>query len=287
VYLFSYQVPANMVGVVFTLGKFNSADADPGLKFKWPSPIQTVEMIDLRTRLFKTKKLEVLTRDKNNLNVTVSTGWSITDPKNFIEKLKTVNEAERQLRDRVGSTLIKAIGEFYLHDLFNQNKELQQQKYAQFEGRMKELLAKFDLEGPASDWGVKIDYLAVEQIIFPDDVSKKVFERMKQERAKESQKFKAQGESEAKKIISEADANAKKILAEAKSTAEIMKGKGDAEAAEHYKIFKENPKLAKYLREIKTLRKILASGKVTPILDPSKHAPFTLLQEGAAPVIGK
>ncbi len=283
IYLFSYQVPSNYVGVKFTLGKFSTVDKDPGLKFRWPAPIQTVRLLDMRIRLFDTKKQEQLTKDKNNVIVTVSTGWNITDPKKFVEKLKTVDEAEKMLKSRVDSAKNKALGEYYLNELINTNAEYQQKKFTNFENRIKFLLNN-DLTASA-DWGVKISYLGIKQLAFPEDTTEKVFARMIEERAEESKKYRAEGDSKAKEIVSSAKTNSEKILAEAKAKAEIIKGDGDAEAATYYKVFKKNPDLAKYLREIKSLRIIMNSGNVTPILDPSKHSPFTLLEENSAPKI--
>jgi len=282
VYLFSYQVPANAVGVVFRLGKFRSVDAEPGLKIKWPAPIETVRKLDMRMRLFETKKQEAQTRDKNNLVVTITTGWHITDPKTFIERLKNEAGAEKNIVALVDSARNKALGEFYLHDLIHPDFEQQQKRFAAFESRMRHYL---DAELLKADWGVSVDFLAVKQMIFPETVSEKVFARMKAEREKESRRYRTEGDSEAKRIVSGAEAEAQKTLAAARAEAEILRGKADAEAAEHYKVFKKNPDLANYLREIKALRKILASGKVTPVLDASRHAPFTLLEEDAAPEI--
>lgn len=283
VYLFSYQVPSNYVGVVFTLGKFSTVDSAPGLKAKWPAPVQTVKLLDTRVRLFDTKKQEALTRDKNNVIITISTGWRIIDPKKFVERLKTVESAEKMLESRVDSARNKALGEFYLHELINANTTFQQKKFAEFEQRIQELL-NADLITSA-DWGVEITYLAVKQLAFPADVTEKVFARMIEERSEESKRYRAEGESKAKEIVSSAEAESQKILAEANAQAEIFKGEGDAKAAEYYTVFKKNPELAKYLREIKSLRKIMASGKVTPVLDASKHTPFTLLEKDAVPEI--
>ncbi|MHC4871821.1 MAG: protease modulator HflC [Planctomycetota bacterium] len=283
IYLFSYQVPSNYEGVVFTLGKFSTVDKDPGLKAKWPFPIQTVRLLDTRVKLFDTKKQEALTKDKNNVIVTISTGWHIVDARKFVERLKTVESAEEMLESRVDSARNKALGEFYLHDLINSNTEYQQEKFKAFEHRIMGLLNN-DLEF-SSDWGVNITFLAVKQISFPADVTEKVFARMIEERSEESKRFRAEGDSQAKVYISEAESNAEKILAEAKAKAEIIKGEGDAKAAEYYKVFKENPELAGYLREIKSLRKIMASGKVTPVLDAAKHSPFNLLEKNSIPEI--
>ena len=50
---------------------------------------------------------------------------------------------------------------------------------------------------------------------------------------------------------------------------------GDAEAAEYYKIYNEDPELAAFLRQIESLRKILKNK--TTLMIGTDSAPFTLL----------
>ena len=132
-----------------------------------------------------------------------------------------------------------------------------------------------------ADWGVTVDFLAVQQLNFPKDTTEKVFERMKAERSEESRAYRARGEQEAKKIVADADAKAKSIIAKARAEAEIIRGRADAEAAQYYGVFKENPTLANYLRSLDTLRRVL--GKQTNLLLYTEHAPFDLLESNAVP----
>ena len=50
---------------------------------------------------------------------------------------------------------------------------------------------------------------------------------------------------------------------------------GDAQAAEYYKIYNEDPELAAFLRQLESLKKIL-KNKTTLMID-TNSAPFTLL----------
>lgn len=276
-YLFSFQVQAGYVGLVYTFGRFSSAQTEPGFNFKLPYPIQTVRELDVRTRIFDTKSVECLTKDKKNLNITVSTGWRITDPALFVSQLKNTAEAESALSMRVNSARNKALAEYALNDLVNTDFQNQQKNFANFEERMLDFLRK-DLA--SSDWGLSVEFVALKQMEFPKEVADQVFERMKKERQEESARYREEGKREAEKIRSSARAEATKIIARAEAESERIRGEGDAAAAKHYGVFRENPELANYLREIKTLRKVLANKKSTVILS-TRTAPFSQLEAGS------
>lgn len=289
VYLFSAQVPAGQVGVLFTFGKYSRTFEEPGLHFRLPSPIQEVRLIDTRTRLFESKYQECMTKDQKNLSILITTGWCIRDPELFIRKLQNAENAESRIKSRIDSARNRALAEFELHDLVNTDFDQQQKSFNQFEQRMRDLV-RADLkptaapatgEGEAEDLGVEVTYIAVQQMTFPEETSQKVFERMKKEREKESKAYISQGESEAKKIISDAEAEKQETVAKAMAEAEITRGKADAEAAKYYAVFQKNPELARYLRSVKTLRKVLS--KESTVLLSTDNAPFDLLEKDAVP----
>ncbi|MBN1256679.1 MAG: hypothetical protein JXA52_03115 [Planctomycetes bacterium] len=281
VYLFAYQVPAGKVGVLIRLGDIKTPiDETPGLKFRLPWPFDEVRLLDMRTRLFSTKLQECLTKDKRNLNFKITAGWRIVDPNTFINRLKTVEEAEKSLVSRVDSARGRAVGEVELHDLINEDFNLQQEKFAAFEDKIKETL---NLELKQADWGVTIDFLTVQQIGFPQPTTNDVFKRMIAERSEESKKIISEGESEGESIVSKAEAEKRSQLALADAKARIIRGEGDAAAAKHYTIFRQNPELANYLRSIQTLRKVMTER--TTLLLTTKQTPFDLLEQDAVPEV--
>ncbi len=274
-YLFTFQVPAATWGVVYWFGEYKRTHEEPGLKFRWPTPIEEVELLDQRVRLFDTRLQENLTRDKNNLLVKITTGWKITDPRKFINRLRTEVEAEKNIRSRVENVYNKTLGEYYFYELVNTDYAQQQETFREFEQKMR---MRLNEELQQADYGVAVDVLAVQQMTFPASVSEKVFNRMIRERETESKAYRAEGESEYRSTVSEAETEANKILAKARAEAQIKRGQGDAEAAEHYKVFKENPELANLLREIQSLRQILAEQRTTLVLS-TEDLPFHLLRE--------
>src|ERR1044071_4645787 len=78
--LFTFQVRQTDVVVVTTFGKPTRTETEPGLKFKWPYPIQQLTRFDKRIQNFEDDFEEAMTADSYNLNAMVYVGWTIADP---------------------------------------------------------------------------------------------------------------------------------------------------------------------------------------------------------------
>ena len=89
----------------------------------------------------------------------------------------------------------------------------------------------------------------------------------------------AEGKSEAQRIRSEADRKAAETISQAEAEAKKIRGEGDELAAKNYAVFRKNPELALFLRNLEAL-KISLTDKDTLILD-TDTPPFTLLKPGA------
>src|SRR5687767_8873035 len=81
--LFTFQVRQTEVVAVTTFDRPSRFVSDPGLKFKWPYPIQKLYRFDKRTQNFEDDFEETLTRDNYNLLAMVYVGWTIAEPQRF------------------------------------------------------------------------------------------------------------------------------------------------------------------------------------------------------------
>ena len=95
---------------------------------------------------------------------------------------------------------------------------------------------------------------------------------MRTEREKEAREIRAGGEEEARKVKATADKERKVILAEARKTAELMKGKGDAEAIEIVsKSFGKDPEFYEFYRSLEAYRSSLNGSTDTMVLSPDSN----------------
>src|SRR5204862_6804110 len=75
--LFTFQVRQTEVVMVTTFGRPTRPVREPGLKIKWPYPVQQVYRFDKRTQNFEDDFEETLTRDNYNLLTVVYVGWTL------------------------------------------------------------------------------------------------------------------------------------------------------------------------------------------------------------------
>ena len=66
-------------------------------------------------------------------------------------------------------------------------------------------------------------------------------------------------------------------MAATEARAKAIRGAGDAEAAQYYKMLEADPEFAMFLREIETLKKTLKER--TTVVLPADAEPFKLLKE--------
>ncbi|MEO7300029.1 MAG: protease modulator HflC [Verrucomicrobiota bacterium] len=274
--LFTFQVRHTEVALVTTFGKptrdYNTDPnkPEPGLKWKLPWPIQKVQKFDKRIQNFEDKFSETQTGDGKNILINVYVGWTITNPKLFRERFDgSVPRAEQILGGIINDSKNTVVGKHpFSHFISTDPKEL---KFAQMEeeisGRIK--------DAAQEQYGIRINFLGIKKLGLPENITQKVFDRMKEERGRVVAGIKAQGEAEAQKIISTADTERAKILSEADGKAREIRGKGEAEAAKAYEIFEKNPTLAILLLKAEALEESLKE-RSTLILD-QRTPPFDLL----------
>ena len=133
-----------------------------------------------------------------------------------------------------------------------------------------------DLKGPVlKDYGIEIKTLGIKQLKISADVTKQVFERMKAERQRRTDATTSEGDAEATRIRAEANKKRDVLLAAAEARAKTIRGQGDAEAAQYYKMLEEDPQLAIFLRNLEALMMTLKEHATVVI--PADADPFRLL----------
>ena len=102
-YMFTYQVRQDEIAFVNTLGKDSDPIEKPGLRTKWPWPIQSVYKFDKRVHVKTTRYDQVMTSAGENegsasVMMQFYFGWKIDDPSLFMKGTKG-SDSEARLRD--------------------------------------------------------------------------------------------------------------------------------------------------------------------------------------------
>ena len=102
-YMCTFQVRFTEVAIKKTWGEPDEdAITEPGLKLKWPRPIQSVVVYDRRIRILEDRTEETRTIDGKNLLLTTFTLWRITDPVKFHTNFPvSVEDGEKKLRTTI------------------------------------------------------------------------------------------------------------------------------------------------------------------------------------------
>jgi len=275
IYMITFQVDYNQIVVVKTFGKADETSVyvgkpgDPqaagflgNLHFKWPPPIQTTSRYDARVQLLETRLEQIQTADKKTVIPSVFVTWQIEDPLAFYKAVREIKEAQKQLLARLRDA--KSVIQSYRFDELT-NADPAKLKLAQAEEEMRAKL-QAALTDPR-DYGIKITAVGIKRLVLPEDVTEKVFDRMRSTREAIAERARSEGTAAATSIRGKANAASKLIMDFASKRADEIRAEGVAAAAEVYEQFKQDEEFAQFLRRIKAIREILAKQS-TIFADP-------------------
>ncbi len=270
-YLISFQVRETESVLVTRFGQPVRTITEPKLCFKLPAPIERVHRFDSRMHVFEADLGETTTKGAVPIIVNTYVVWRISEPLKFLNTVGTVKEAEVKLYSQITDTQNRVIGQHSFGEFVNSDPA--NIKFKEIE---EEMLT--DLEQTLSnEYGIEIKTLGIKQLKVNKDVTVKVFERMKAARSLRTKATISEGQGQATRIRGDADFKKSVLLTTAEARALAIRGQGDAEAAKHYKKLEEDPELAKFLRNIDSLAKML--NERSTIVIPADSEPFKLLKE--------
>lgn len=267
---FSFQVREIESALVTTFGRPTRQITEPGWYFKWPPPIEWVHKFDSRMIDFESALVETTTKGAVPIIIKTYVVWKIAEPLKFFNSVETVKEAENKLRSQLKDTQNRIVGQYSFSEFVNSDKS--RIKIDQIEQKMLS-----DLQLAVRDnYGIEVKAIGIKQLKINEEVSKDVFVRMRAERNHRTETTVSEGQAEAAKIKTDADSKKAELLATAQARATAIRGQGDAEAAQYYKLLEADPEFAIFLRNIEALKEILKERST--IVFSADTEPFTLLK---------
>lgn len=217
-----YVVNQWETGVVLRLGEIVKADVEPGLHFKTPF-INNVRKFDSRLQTLDAAPERYLTSEKKNLEVDSFVKWRIKD----VEKFYTTMNGDNRL---AGMRLGQIVKDGLRAEFGNRTvKEVISGERVEIAQKIKKTTSD-----AATSFGIEIEDVRIKRIDLAKDISESVYRRMEAERNRVAKDLRSKGSESAEKIRADADRQRVVLLADAYSEAEILRGKGDAKAAEIY-----------------------------------------------------
>lgn len=273
--LVAFIVDTTEYAVVLQFGRPVKTILEPGLHWKWPEPVQTVQRYDNRLQVYEAGQVEFLTKDKKSVVVDYYGAWKVKDPLRFLETVKDKVGAEARLSDVFSSALGVQLGRYELADLVNIDPQ-QMKLHEMLQQVVTNCVAR------ASEYGIEAVNVEMRALNFPEKNKLSVFRRMKAEREQTARLYRSEGSEEAAKIRADAKKEQQRLLAEAYRQSEITRGEGDAEAIRIYaEAFQKDPDFYKFTRTLAAYEKII-NDKTTAVL-PADSELFRLFGEGQPP----
>ncbi|USO00091.1 MAG: hypothetical protein H6810_05360 [Phycisphaeraceae bacterium] len=283
-FAFTYTVRFTEKAVVTTFGRAgeHAVIDKPGLKFKWPYPIQSVTKYDTQVRVLETRSQTQQTADDAQIIIEAFATWWVSDPLAFFQRFSGAGDrAEdhfKQAEEILRTTLRSALGEtskYKLTDLFNADpaksklSELEDRIFAQLTtGSLPNAGGSGQPGGGLRDYGIEVTLVGINRIVLPEDTTKEVIKRMGANRDRLAKQLESQGTAQASAIRANAQADAEKIKAFTNRLADEIRSKGEAEAAPYLAQQASNPELAVFLQNVKMMREAMAK-RFTLVLSAS------------------
>lgn len=254
--------PSNYDAVQDTINSSNryanvSISTKVGLHFKMPF-IEHVEKFENRLITYKTASRQVTTFDKKILILSNNAQWQIVDPLLFRVTMKNINQASLRLDDILYSEINVQVGKTDAHTLIADKVYIE---------AMSEQIVQ-DVNKEMIKYGIQV----IDNRILKTDLHESnilnIYARMEAERKQKAQQYRSEGEEEKLKIISGADKDAAIMISEAQKEAEILKGEGDALAAQIYsQAYSADPEFYEFYRTLEMYKATLTG--TTMVIDES------------------
>jgi modulator of FtsH protease HflC len=251
-----YVVDESQQALVIRLGAPLSKVSSPGLKFKVPF-IDSVVLYDNRLQILAPPAEQIILGDQKRIEVETYTHFRIRDPLRFYQAVRSLEQANAQLTQLVGSSLRRELGQVSLLYLLTADRE--------------KVIAKTekDVADKANALGIEVTEVRLHRADLPLETSQAIYDRMKSERQREAKELRAQGFEWAQQIQAKADRDRTVLLSEAQRQATITRGEGDAEANRTLSAaFSKDARFYKLYRSLQTYRQALAGTQPTLILTP-------------------
>lgn len=265
--------------IVLRFGKPVRIEENSGFYLRWPSPVETVVLVDRRLHHADIRLSETLTKDQRNVIVPVFFTWRVADALRFHTAVRDAENARGKLDALVTSARNSVLGRHVFADLIAGESGIS--PLSRLEKEMLDLAASDARE----QLGLELLSTGISQIQLPEANTASVFRRMRAERKREATQYRAEGRAKATEMKAETDKEATGLIADARRQAEEIRGKAEAEASAIYAAAHgRDPQFYRFLREMQSLRSI-ADRNTTVILDTG-IAPFEWLkttETGASP----
>ena len=252
-----FVVDERELAIKFRFGEILRTDYDPGLHFMVPF-INDVRKFDRRVLTRNYPSEQFLTSEGKILNVDFYVKWRIADVGQYYQATSGDEEAAaRRLAEIVKDGLKGVIARRTIQQVVAAER-------AEFIGDIIQVAGS-----SVQQLGITLVDVRVKKIDLPDDVLDSVFNRMRQDFARQAAQLRAEGDEMAQRVRATADRERTELLAQATREAEKIRGEGDAKAAAIYAgVYQRSPEFYAFHRSLEAYRKSMGKSEDILVLSP-------------------
>jgi len=267
--LSAFTVNQRELAIKLRLGEVVESGYEPGLYWKIPG-YHTIRKFPRRIMTIQDRPERIFTAERRALQVDFFVKWRIVNAVNFYTSTGGFEDvASDRLSEIIKNAIVTEFGK----------RSVQQAISVERAELMQDMLAT--ASAAASGLGVELIDVRVKQVEFPEDVKNAVYREMREERARVAAELRAQGRRAAVEKKSGADKQRTIILAEAYRDGQIIRGEGDAIAADIYaSAYTKDAEFYAFYRSIDAYKKSMGKPGDVLVLDPKNEFFRYLNQSG-------
>jgi membrane protease subunit HflC len=264
-----FQVKETELAIKFRLREIVGTDFEPGLHFMVPF-MESVQKFDRRVLTRNYPAEPSLTSEGKILNVDFYVKWRVSDVEEYYLATNGDEEnAASRLAEIVKNGLKGVIARRTIQQVVAAER-------AEFIGDILEFAGQ-----SVGQLGLTLVDVRVKRIDLPDEVSESVYNRMRQNFARQAAQLRAEGDEQAQRIRAEAERERTETLAVGNRDAQVIRGEGDAKAAATYaRAYQRYPEFYAFYRSLEAYRTSLGKQGDVLVLSPEGEFFKYLKQSG-------
>jgi membrane protease subunit HflC len=264
-----FQVKETELAIRFRLREIVATDFEPGLHFMMPW-VESVQKFDRRVLTRNYPSEPFLTSEGKILNVDFYVKWRVADVARYYLATNGDEEAAAlRLAEIVKDGLKGVIAKRTIQQVVAAER-------AEFIGD----ILKFAGQS-VGQLGLTLVDVRVKRIDLPDEVSESVYNRMRQNFARQASQLRAEGDEQAQRIRAEAERERTELLAGGNRDAEVIRGEGDALASATYaRAYQRYPEFYSLHRSLEAYRNSIGKPGDVLVIAPKGEFFKYLKQSG-------
>ncbi len=258
--LTAFTVNERELAIKLQVGEVVESSYEPGIHFKIPI-IQSVRKFPARIMKIDDEPQRVFTLERTAMQVDYFVQWRIVDEVPFYTSTGGSQfVAMERLREIIKNSIVTEFGKRSVQEAISVERlEL-----------MSDMLAS--AAATAQGLGIELIDFRIKQVEFVEDVRNSVYNQMREERAQVAAEIRAEGRESAELIRSTAEKDRTVILASANRDGQIIRGAGDAKAAQIYAdAYNQDPEFYAFYRSIDAYRNSIGRSGDILVLDPDNE----------------